>query len=186
VEPRDLADGARWALVVAFSLAAVEKAETLLHRAAAWHPVILAHPAWRRHATALMGAALLADLLAVGLLVTAPASGGVAAAVLAGGYTVAARGLPDAGEGCRCLWKVVEARTWQALVARNAALAVLAMAVAVAPPRPGLEGAFWGLGLLLAIGALVWGIGRLRRRESTTRQISHAFDGDGTRSRLTR
>jgi hypothetical protein len=46
VEPRDLAHGARWALVVVFPLAAVEKAETLLHRSAAWHPVMLAHRGW--------------------------------------------------------------------------------------------------------------------------------------------
>ncbi|HXF74195.1 MAG TPA: hypothetical protein VNO79_16515 [Actinomycetota bacterium] len=46
MEPRDLADGARWALVVVFSLAAAEKAQTLVHRSAAGHPVILAHPSW--------------------------------------------------------------------------------------------------------------------------------------------
>lgn len=33
-----LADGARWALVTVFALAAAEKAQTLFHRAAAWHP----------------------------------------------------------------------------------------------------------------------------------------------------
>ena len=49
-----LADGARWALAAVFALAAAEKAETLLHRGAAWHPVILAHRAWRRHAAVLI------------------------------------------------------------------------------------------------------------------------------------
>lgn len=47
-----LADGARWALVTVFALAAAEKAQTLFHRSAAWHPVILARARWRRQAAA--------------------------------------------------------------------------------------------------------------------------------------
>jgi hypothetical protein len=157
--PGVLGDGARWALVAVFALAAAEKAETLLHGAAAWHPVILAHPSWRRRAAALMGTAFLGDVVAVGLLVASPVVGGLVSAVLVGSYTVAAHDLPDSGEGCRCLWKVLEARTWQALVARNSAVAVLAIAVAVFPPRHDPEGLFWGLGFLLGIGVLARGIG---------------------------
>jgi hypothetical protein len=56
-----LADGARWALVAVFALAAAEKAETLLQRAAAWHPV-MPPGRWRRHATALIGGSILTDI----------------------------------------------------------------------------------------------------------------------------
>ena len=156
MEPRDLADGARWALVVAFSLAAVEKAETLLHRAAAWHPVILAHPAWRRHAAVLMGASLLADLAAVAALLIRPVSGALLAAALVGVYSVAARGVHGSGGGedRRCLWRVLQTRTWRGLLARNLGLLCLAGLAAVGPEAASLRGVAAGALLLVAVRGL--------------------------------
>jgi hypothetical protein len=156
VEPRGLADGARWALVVVFSLAAVEKAQTLLHRSAAWHPVMLAHPRWRRHATALMGASLLGDIGAVAALVLRPAWGGVAAAVLLGSYSLAARGVHGSGGGedCRCLWKVLRTTTWRGLLARNLGLLWLAGLAATGPEASSLRGVAAGALLLVAVRGL--------------------------------
>jgi hypothetical protein len=156
VEPRDLADGARWALVVVFGLAAAEKAETLLHRAAAWHPVILARARWRRHAAALIGAPLLADLAAVAALLIRPVSGAVLAAALVAVYSLAARGVHGSGGGddCRCLWKVLRTRTWRGPVGRNLALPHLAAMAWIGRPEGSLEGAVLGALLLVLLGAV--------------------------------
>ena len=145
MEPRDLADGARWALVVVFGLAAAEKAETLLHRAAAWHPVILARARWRRHAAALIGAPLLADLAAVAALLIRPVSGAVLAAALVAVYSLAARGVHGWGGGddCRCLWEVLRTRTWRGPVGRNLALPHLAAMAWIGRPEGSLKGQCW-------------------------------------------
>ncbi len=150
-----LGDGARWALTVVFALAAAEKAETLIHRAAAWHPVMLARGRWRRHATALIGGSFIADVAVAAALVFRPVWGALLGAVLLGVYSLAARGVhgTNGGDDCRCLWKVLKTRTWRGLLVRNLALLSLAGLATVGPRTASLEG--MAVGGLLLVGVAV-------------------------------
>jgi hypothetical protein len=154
--PGVLGDGARWALVAVFALAAAEKAETLLHGAAAWHPVILAHPSWRRRAAALMAASLLADIGAVAALIVRPAWGAVAAVVLVGVYSLAGRGVHGSGGGddCRCLWKVLRTRTRTGFLARNLALICLSVLASSSTSGGSPRAVVSGVAIFVAVGTL--------------------------------
>jgi hypothetical protein len=165
------ADGARGVLFAVFTLSLVEKGATLWRRSAAWHPVMLVSPRRRRHATALMAAGLVADLATTVLLVVLPEAGAVSAVALVLAYTVLALPALSGGSGtCRCLWKLLEAKTAVAFLCRNAVLVALAGAVAATRPSEiGAGGLGYGAGLLLALGALVAGLDGLVRREPTAR-----------------
>jgi hypothetical protein len=149
-------EGAGWALVAVFALAATEKGTSLWTRSAAWHPVMLSNRFRRRWAGPLMAAALVADLLTVVLLVVLPLAGAVTAAVLVAVYTAAAMPVHTAGRGpCRCFWRVLNTTTRPALLGRNAALLALAVTVAVgAPTGRGPSGIAAGAGLLAGLAAL--------------------------------
>lgn len=126
-------------------------------RSSAWHPVLLASSFRRRHASPLVGLALLADVGAMGLLLTDAASGGVLASGVIAVYTgagLAAHGASTTS-GCRCMWRVLNTSTKAAFLLRNTLLMFASAAVAVAPPgsiaRPGLVAAVIGLIVLALI-----------------------------------
>jgi hypothetical protein len=158
----DLADAARWCLILVFALAAWEKGLTLQHRASAWHPVLIIGR-WRRiHATELMAVALLADLVTTGSLFYEAALGGAFAVVLVSIYSVA--GLPshiaESSPGCRCFKGLLNTRTAKGLLVRNAGLAILSGFVIVKPPgAPTPEGVALSLPMVACL-ALIAGLGR--------------------------
>lgn len=150
-----LSDGARWVLVAVFSLAAIEKGETLRARSAAWHPIMLMGPRRRRHSTVLMSSSLMGDLATVGLLVGWPMFGGVLSVVLILLYTVAALGMHSREErtDCRCFWRFMSTSTSLGLIARNALLAGLAALVVSVTSVPSGAGVLAGVTLLVLIVA---------------------------------
>ena len=163
--PDSIADGARCALMIVFILAATEKGQTLWARSAAWHPVMLVNRARRGRATALMSAALIADLAVVVLLVFLPVVGGVVAAVLVAAYTTLALPVHSGGRSsCRCLWKIFDTTTRPALVGRNASVFVWGLA-ATFSRSPGVDagGVLYGAALLGGLGTLVAVLERLSR-----------------------
>ena len=178
VDPGAIADGARWALVAVFALAAAEKAETLLHRAAAWHPVMLLGRVRRRHATALMATSLVLDVLALSLLIVLPLPGALISAGLVSAYTAAVRRLPEAAGGCRCLWRFFEVRTRQELMVRNLILGLLAGVVASSSPHAGLAGAISAVGILVVLVGATRAAARLSFGTGKHRISWSADDGD--------
>ena len=150
------ADGARWVLVIVFALAAIEKASTLRSRSATWHPVILVSARRRRHGVLLIAASLIADALALGLLVSAPLVGAVFGAALIAGYSIAARTvhLATSEERCSCFWKGINTSTKLGLMIRNLFLFVLAGLVTVLPPAPTPTGLLWAAGMLTVLFVL--------------------------------
>ncbi len=150
-----IADGARWALVVLFSLAALEKVTTLHSRAAAWHPIMLVSRFRREHASVLVAVSLVADVGALLLLAVRPKVGAALCIALIVIYSTAGVGMhAKAGDaGCRCFWKVMNTSARTGLIARNALLVASAALVLVGAPRVSMGGLAIGAGLLVLIGS---------------------------------
>jgi hypothetical protein len=159
-----LADGARLALSAVFVFAIAEKISSLRAHAAGWHPVMLAGGARRRrHATALMRAALVADLAAIALLVAQPRVGAAVSLLVFAVYTVAGIGAHSAGDrvDCRCLLGLLNSSTVAGLLARNSAFGACAALVAIdSPGRPSGAGAGVALAILVAIALCVAAVDR--------------------------
>jgi hypothetical protein len=175
-------EGARWALTAVFVLSAVEKGQTLWARSAAWHPLMLVSPTRRRYATALMSAALIADLAVIVLLAVLPAIGGPAAGALVAAYTWLALPVHSRGAGsCRCLWKLLDSKTRLALLGRNVVLFALALAVTLSwSSTAGVAGFAYGAGLLVGLAALVAGLDARPGSPATTQR--QASPGRGERA----
>lgn len=166
-----VADGARWALVMLLSLAALEKAATLKSHAAAWHPIMLMNGFRRAHATVLMAVSLLADVGALGLLVVWPRVGAALSIVLIVIYSTAGVQMHDqVGGGCRCFWKFMNASTTMGLVARNALMVASAALVLVGARRASMGGLAMGAGMLLLIGSISRAIDSFVKSPSSTAQ----------------
>ena len=177
-----VASGARWALVVVFSLAALEKLHTLRSGSAAWHPVLLITDLRRRHAVQLLALSLTADIGEIVLLLGRPALGGVVAFMLVVTYTVAAFPVHGTGgrDGCRCFWRVLNARSRDGMVARNGALGALGLVVATATAQSAEPVvAIWAAAFLVTLTLLsrVDVTGRARRLENA----AEARQGEGVR-----
>jgi methylamine utilization protein MauE len=157
-----VADGARWALVAVFALAAVEKFSSLHSGTAAWHPVMLVSRRRRQAAKTLMGSSLCADILAILLLLISPLAGGLLSIALVAAYSVAGKRvhMSTDNDGCRCFWRILNTSTGSGFVVRNAFLVALAASVATLSPVPSAAGTVWGV-IVLAIS---WTITRLADR----------------------
>ncbi len=166
-----LVSGARWMLMLTFALSFAEKVSTLATRSSAWHPVLLANPGLRRHASAGMTAAAVADASVVTVLALSPVIGGVAAICLIGVYTLAARSVHMSREdSCRCLWGPLDTHTRTSLLARNLVLLAAASSVAIWPVElelAALPVAIAQFGVLALILAAVD-----KRRWSRARELS--------------
>ncbi len=154
-----IADGARWAVLMAFALSAIEKATTIWTRSSAWHPVMMPSPWRRRHAMPLMLAALILDCAVSLTLVFRPTIGGFAALVTLGTYTLVARTLhrdkSESGQTCRCFWRLLDATTSRGLVFRNAALALCAVGAVVSQPsQSSVWSVVWAAAILTSLVAL--------------------------------
>lgn len=124
------ADGAQLLLIVLFALASTEKILTVRSRAAQWHPVMLIHTSWRGHAVQLLMASAIADIVAGGLLLTAPRLGGPFSATLTICYTWAAYNVHDStttDRGCGCFWGRLNSKSRAGMIARNLILLGLAV-----------------------------------------------------------
>jgi hypothetical protein len=173
----DLADASRWALVMVWTLATIEKASSLLRGSSAWHPLIVINP-WRRsHAKELFASALVADVATLSLLSVAPRPGGVASASLIALYSAASLSAPPSlADGCHCFWRVLDATSRPALIARNAVLIALSLWVAVIVPHPFLRGTLYSLPVLglMALATQVanrWSSGMGITTEQGTREV---------------
>jgi hypothetical protein len=157
-----VADGIRWLLAGLLSLAAAEKALVLLHRSAAWHPVILVARWRRRWARQLVTAGLALDVGATLALAVVPTVGGPAAASLTAVYWGAAWGLHGLGgaSGCQCFFGVLNTSSRTALSIRNATIIALGILVAVTRPDATWQGGAIALTLLSLLFAMT------RRREA--------------------
>lgn len=153
-----VADGARWALIAVFALAAIEKAMALRARSARWHPVMLVGALRRRFATPLMFGALVADVGAIVLLALQPVAGALAALVLVGAYSFAALGVhSSSGESCRCFWKLANSASRASLIARNSAFVLFGVLVWAVAPETSPLGVLWAavfVGLVTALAQL--------------------------------
>jgi uncharacterized membrane protein YphA (DoxX/SURF4 family) len=147
------ADSARVLLALTFALAAVEKFNTIRTRSASFHPVLLARPRLRAHAMAVMVASLLADVATIVGLTLLPAAGVLLAISLLGLYTLTgARALWTSASrtDCRCLFGLLETRTLEAFLLRNALL-VLAGTLAMQGTARLLTGATVLVGLHMLV-----------------------------------
>lgn len=136
-------------------LSATEKSATLASGRQRWHPVILASPLLRRSATLALWLGLAADVAAaIGVVISRWGTAAVASLVVVYSIAGSRAHFGDTG-GCRCLWKIFDARTRRALFGRNALFLVLA-AVASAPREfdPGPL-ALFGVGALALVGLTV-------------------------------
>lgn len=168
-----VADGARWALVVLFSFAALEKAATLKSNAAAWHPIMLMNQFRRAHATLLMAVSLVADVAALGLLVAWPNVGATLCIALIVIYSTASVRMHDqaGATGCRCFWKFMNTTATIGLLARNALMvAYAALVLVVGARRASIGGLVAGAGLLVLIGSTSRAIDSLVKSPSSTPQ----------------
>lgn len=150
-----IAAGMNLALVLVFTLSAVEKAQSLIHRTPEWHPVLMASSRRRRHARLLMALGLAADVSISLALIYAPHVGDALAIVVIGVYTLATRGMELTGSSCRCIHRVLDARTRTGLLVRNSALVLVAI-VGSAAAAVTLASVLVAVLVLLLIQAIVW------------------------------
>lgn len=132
-----VADGARWAVLVVFVLASVEKVGVLRSRSSEWHPVMLVTQWRRQHARLLIILSLVMDTTAAMLLLVKPPLGLLLAASLLITYTAAAIRAHNGRDDCRCLWKMLNARTTLGLIMRNALLLGLTLLALLRMPQDG-------------------------------------------------
>jgi uncharacterized membrane protein YphA (DoxX/SURF4 family) len=173
-----LADGARWVLAVVFCLSGIEKASTLSSHAARWHPVMLVSGWRRKHATALLAASLITDLLCIVFLVAGPRIGSFLALGLLVAYTLAGFSVHEhADADCQCLFGILKTRTRETFLVRNAALLILA-ALSGSASTPRWRGALVGAALLLLLmGLLKLTEGVVTRRSSILSDSSPTREG---------
>jgi hypothetical protein len=153
-EMTTMADGARWVVIVALALAGVEKATTLRHHSAAWHPVMLANPMLRRYASVFVAVGLVSDIVVIAALLWRPFVGGVASAALVGCYTISGLRVQVGNHrDCRCFSLLINSSTRGGLLRRNLFLVGLSGVLATVTPRPGVGTAIWSL---LLLSTLVW------------------------------
>lgn len=177
----DVANGARWTLVVVFALAAVEKIVTLRSGSAAWHPVMLVNPRLRPWATGLMAGSFVVDVVALGLLIKWPVQGGLLASALVVAYSAAAARvhIRGAARECRCIWKLLNASTRKGLVVRNVLLIILAGFVATASPTTSVPGVLWAGVLFGAISGATRLADRGLARAMVTLPVGQAHGLEG-------
>ncbi len=161
---------AYWVVLVVLTLGALEKLITIARRASRWHPVLLVTPLRQRWGPQLLASALLADVATISLLMTVPEPGGVAAAGLVTGYTVAGWSVYSRDERtpCRCLPLFLEVTTREGLLLRNATIVGLSLVVSYSEPPLRM------IGLLFAVAFLFAASVGLRRIEAirAPRQIA--------------
>lgn len=170
-------EGATWSLIFVFLLSVSEKTVTLWTRTARWHPVMLPSGWRRRWAGTLVASSLAADVLALALLVRTPYSGALLSLLLLAMYTWAALAVREhAGEGCRCMWRVLKASSTKGLVLRNAMIAGVAALVAAVEPAPSLAAVWVGPLWLIFIGVMVWVVELPSQARSSSVRV---VDGEG-------
>jgi hypothetical protein len=166
-----IVNGARWALVIVFAFAVIEKIQALKSGSAAWHPVMLVSACRRRWATHLMAGSLAVDVVAIGLLIGDQVKGGLLSAVLVVVYSIAgARVHIQSAEECRCLWKLLNTSTRRGLVVRNCVLVLLAGLVMTGSPAISMPGLVWGAALLVVVFAATSMVERHSVERGGTRQ----------------
>lgn len=181
-----VADGSRWLLIALLALACLEKASTLVHHAAAWHPVMLLSPARRRWASTLMSVSLLADAGVASLLLWWPRLAAGLVGVLIVTYTWAAWPLHewDGASDCRCFFKLRGPRTRLGFVVRNVWLLLLASTVLATPPNYSRTGPLLGVllfGVTLLAGTVGDGIARVSAELSHSRPVGALYPAPGER-----
>ncbi len=104
----------------------------------------------------LMTLSLLADALAIGLLMASPAWGGVVAGVLVVVYSMAAWNVHYLPSGsCGCFWRLLNAQSRESLVSRNLLLVVSAVMVTAAPEGLTVPAFVWATFLFAVVLATV-------------------------------
>jgi hypothetical protein len=145
-----LADGARWFLVLLFSLAILEKTRTLSQGSAAWHPLMVVSRRRRQYAGEIMGLSLVVDIIAFVLLLVSPIKGALLSAFLILGYSLAALGMHrrSPNGGCHCFWNLLNTSTRRGLLIRNGSLLVVVCLVLLGHAQPSIQGGAVALAIL--------------------------------------
>lgn len=164
-----MTDGIALFLVLLFLLSAYEKAQVLVARTAAWHPLLNTRSLTRRFAPLLMAASLVADVSVAAALVFLPRAGALLSVCALIAYSTVAIIRSDVSYApCRCFGRFFEAPGRSFLLARNALLAGLALVVVAGARQSAIQLSASAIPTTaLLVGLLVSGAWVLRVRRHT-------------------
>lgn len=187
IESAEIWDGARWALILIFSLALLEKLHVLQTTSPRTHPVVQASRLLARFPLQSILISLGLDLASIVLLSFRPLEGALTSSGAILIYTVAGAAVFGGSEtskgnqpgGCRCFSGQLDTSSRTSFLIRNGVLLLMAISVAVTRPIVSVAGVAWGLGLvgLLSVAISV-AEGRPLMRPSDPPGHGAAFQGD--------
>jgi len=175
---RGLLVGTEYFVMGVLLIGAVEKGRLLYHREARWHPLFVSTSRRRRLSNPLTALGLLSDVGALATLLVTPPVG--AAIFLASMITYTAVGVPTMRlqpirSTCGCLGQALDGEGLGFFIARNAALALIAVTLVIAGPRAWEPTVLSPLVALVLVGTLALSAAWSRRR--SVAQVSGQMTG---------